>query len=224
MQVTERLHKESAREYAHRTIKDNIVSLDLEPGSMVSESKLSAELGVSRTPVHEALIELSKSNLVEVYPQKGSFISLIDSKLVDEVRFLRLVLEKAMIELVCEIATDEDIFPMRENLKLQEFYSEHHSPTKMLSLDNEFHRLLFVICKKENSYRMLEDMTAHFNRVRRLSLNVTGDKNNIADHRRILEAIEKRDAESAKNIITKHLTRYTIDEKLLRQEYPHYFK
>jgi GntR family transcriptional regulator, rspAB operon transcriptional repressor len=224
MQVTERFPQETAREYAYRTIKYNIISLDLEPGSMVSESKLSAELGVSRTPVHEALIELSKPGLVEVYPQKGSVISLIDSELVNEVRFLRLVLEKAMVELVCEIASEEDIFVMKENLKLQEFYSEHPSPTKMLSLDNEFHRLLFVICKKENSYRMLEDMTAHFDRVRRLSLTVTGDKNNVADHKKILEAIEKGDTESAKEIITKHLTRYTIDEKLLRKEYPHYFK
>lgn len=224
MQITERLAKESAREYAYRTIKYNIISLDLEPGSMVSESKLSEELGVSRTPVHEALIELSKASLVEVYPQKGSFISLIDSELVNEVRFLRLILEKAMVELVCEAATEEDIFLMKENLKLQEFYSEHPSSIKMLALDNEFHKLLFVICKKENSYRMLEEMTSHFDRVRRLSLSIHKDKINVADHNEILDAIEKRDKELAKDVITRHLSRYTIDEKLLKSEYPHYFK
>lgn len=224
MQITERFRKETAREYAYRVIKDNIVSLDLEPGSMVSESTLSQELGVSRTPVHEALIELSKAKLIEVYPQKGSFISLIDSEIVNEVRFLRLVLEKALVELVCQIATEEDILSLKENLNLQELYSQNSSPSKMLSLDNEFHKLLFLICKKENSYRMLEDMTVHFNRVRRLSLNITGDKKNIEDHKEILEAIEKKDGELAKEIITRHLTRYTIDEKLLKNQYPQYFK
>lgn len=224
MEITQRLAKESAREYAYRTIKYNIISLELEPGSMVSESKLSEELGVSRTPVHEALIELSKSKLVEVYPQKGSYISLIDSELVDEVRFLRLVLEKAMVELACDIASEEDIFLMKENLKLQEFYADHNASIKNLSLDNEFHKLLFVAAKKENTYRMLEEMTAHFDRVRTLSISIAGYKINVCDHKELLEAIQNKDKEMAKGIITTHLSRYTLNEKSLREKYPHYFK
>lgn len=224
MQITPRLERETAREYAYRTIKDNIVFLDLLPGSMVSESELAVELGVSRTPVREALIELSKSDLVEIYPQKGSFISLINSELVDEARFLRLILEKAMVELVCDIATEEVLLPMKENLRLQEFYLEQASSAKVLSLDNEFHRLLFVIAKKEHSYRLLEGITTHFDRVRSLSLSVVRDMKIVTDHKEILEALQKKDKALAQDIITRHLGHYKIDEKSLREEYPHYFK
>ena len=69
MHITERLPRETGRDYALRILKDNIVRLELEPGSMVSENELASELGLSRTPVREALIELSKVNIVEIYPQ-----------------------------------------------------------------------------------------------------------------------------------------------------------
>jgi GntR family transcriptional regulator, rspAB operon transcriptional repressor len=224
MQITQRLEKETAREYAYRIIKDNIVSLELPPGSKVSESMLAVELGVSRMPVHEALIILNEEGLVEVYPQRGSFISLIDSELVDEVRFFRLVLEKAIVELACDIATKEDLLSIKENLKLQELYSEENLLAKNLYLDNEFHRLLFVICKKENIYRRLRNMTPHFDRARNLSLTVTGDRKSISEHKAIVDAIEKKDKKLAEKYIVEHLSRYKVDEKLLKAKYPQYFK
>lgn len=70
MNISDRQPKESARDYAFRVIKENIISLELIPGSMVSENELSNALGLSRTPVREALIELSKSQVVEIYPPK----------------------------------------------------------------------------------------------------------------------------------------------------------
>ena len=76
MIVYERLKRETAREYALRIIRQNIISLDLEPGSRISENELASELGISRTPVREALIELSKIKVIEIYPQRGSYISL----------------------------------------------------------------------------------------------------------------------------------------------------
>src|SRR5690554_1585330 len=108
MSTTKRQLKESARDYALRLIKESIISLSLIPGSMVSESELSIKLGLSRTPVREALIELSKSQVVEIFPQKGIYISLIDPVLVEEDRFLRLVLEQAMVRMACDVATEED--------------------------------------------------------------------------------------------------------------------
>ena len=69
MRLTERSAKETGREYALRMLKENIINLDLAPGSMLSENELSAEMSLSRTPVREALIELSRVKIVEVYPQ-----------------------------------------------------------------------------------------------------------------------------------------------------------
>ncbi|ROR27156.1 DNA-binding GntR family transcriptional regulator [Mobilisporobacter senegalensis] len=224
MYITERLAKESAREYAYRILKDNIVSLELKPGSLVSENELALNLGLSRTPVREALIELSKLRIVEIYPQRGSFISLIDSDLVEEARFLRLTFESAMIEMACDVAKETDIIELEENLKLQEFYKDNNMKEKQLQLDNEFHKLLFKINNKEFTYELFEGLMTHFDRVRSLSLNVIKDSKVYSDHRAIAEAIKKRDKVLAKEIIIKHLSRYKVDEKELRKEYPEYFK
>ncbi len=224
MYILKHTEKETAREYAYRVIKYNIISLDLVPGSMVSENELAEEMGVSRTPVREALIELSKLKVVEIYPQRGSFISLIDNRLVDEARFVRLMLEQAMVEMACDIADENNLLALEENLKLQEFYLEHTSKDKLLQLDNEFHELLFLISNKKFTYDLLSGMMTHFDRVRRLSLSAIRDSKNISEHRSLVDAISKKDKEAARNIITKHLSRYKLDEEELKKQYPNYFK
>ena len=122
MYLTERLPRETGRDYALRTLKDNIVRLALKPGSLVSENELAAEMGLSRTPVREALIELSKVKIVEIYPQRGSAIALIDCHMVEEARFMRRVLECAVIELDCMLADEKAIRMLQENVRLQQFY------------------------------------------------------------------------------------------------------
>ncbi|MGB8452373.1 MAG: GntR family transcriptional regulator [Anaerocolumna sp.] len=223
MYIIERSGKETAREYAYRVIKYNIISLDLIPGSMVSENELAEEMGISRTPVREALIELSKLKVVEIYPQRGSFISLIDNQLVEEARFVRLILEQAMVEMACDMADETNFIALDENLKLQDFYLEHSAKDKLLQLDNEFHELLFLISNKKFTYDLLGGMMTHFDRVRRLSLSVIKDSKNISDHRNLMDAIRKKDKELAKNIITKHLSRYKLDKEELKKQYPNYF-
>ena len=224
MHVLKREGKETAREFAFRVIKYNIISLELVPGSMVSENELALEIGVSRTPIREALIELSKLKVVEIYPQKGSCISLIDSELVDEARFLRLVLENSIVGMACDVATEESLLALEENLKLQEFYLKYPTKDKLLQLDNEFHQLLFEICKKEFTYDLLSGMMTHFDRVRRLSLLIIKDTKNLSDHKSLVEAIRNKDKKLSKEIITKHLSRYKVDEQELRSQYPNYFK
>ena len=78
MNLLERLPRETGRDYALRNIKENIISLELAPGSPISENELAAGMGLSRTPVREALIELSRVKIVEIVPQKRSTVSLID--------------------------------------------------------------------------------------------------------------------------------------------------
>ena len=96
MTILEKERSENARSYAVRVLLYNIVHLELTPGSSVSENELSSALSLSRTPVREALIELNRIGLVEIIPQKGSYVSKIDYDIVEESRFLRLVMENAV--------------------------------------------------------------------------------------------------------------------------------
>ena len=82
MRIEERHYAETARDYARRMLKANIISMELVPGAMVSENELAAQMGLSRTPVREALMDLAQYHVVDVLPQRGSRISLIDYALV----------------------------------------------------------------------------------------------------------------------------------------------
>lgn len=224
MHLTQRLPRENGRDYALRTLKDNIIRLDLEPGSMVSENELAAEMGLSRTPVREALIELSKVNIIEIYPQRGSSVALIDYELVEEARFMRLVLEKAVVALDCEAAAPEDLLRLRQNVELYRFYAEHDDSNMMLETDNEFHSILFQIVKKERIFSITQTMSIHFDRVRHMALTAVKEQKILQDHINIVDAIARKDSEEAAAVIEKHLTRYKVDEKAIRLKYPNYFK
>jgi DNA-binding GntR family transcriptional regulator len=224
MNILRRTEKETAREYAFRVIKQNIISLDLAPGSMVSENELAIEMGISRTPVREALIELNKLKAVEIYPQKGSVISPIDVKLVEETRYVRLILETAVVELACDLAQPEDIFALEENYKLQKFYLNNPAKEKQIQIDNEFHELIFTIGKMNYTHEILEGMMIHFDRACSLSLLVIKESNILSDHKALIAAIRNKDKVMAKEILAKHLSRYKVDVNDLKVKYPNYFK
>ena len=126
MKLLERLPRESGGDYALRTIKENIINLELPPGSQISENELAAEMGLSRTPVREALIELSKVKIVDIQPQKKSTIPLIDYDMVEESRFMRDLLECAVAELDCEMAAPGDLERLSENIRLQSQIGRAH--------------------------------------------------------------------------------------------------
>lgn len=224
MYITDRKLHENGRDYALRTIKENIIRLELAPGSRISENELASMLGLSRTPVREALQELAKIKLVEVYPQRGNFVSLIDYELVEEATFMRNVLECAVVELVCEKADPYQIAELEANVKLQEFTLENFSPEKLMELDNEFHHMLFQIANKNQSYLLLEGMTVHFDRVRNMALSAIRDIKIVEDHRAIVQAISEKNPLAARQLMNKHLQRYKLDKATISEQYKEYMK
>lgn len=224
MHLTERLPRETGREYALRMLKENIVCLELAPGSQISENELSTEMGLSRTPVREALIELSKVKIIEIYPQKKSVVSLIDYDMVEESRFMRNLLECAVVELDCEMASPEDVDRLQENVRLQNFYLDNFSPEKLQALDDQFHSTLFEIARKSQVYGLMQNISIHFDRVRSMSLTSVKDLRIVQDHENITTAIARRDADKARALMEMHLSRYKTDAAAIREKYPHYFK
>lgn len=224
MKLLERLPRESSGEYALRTIKENIISLELAPGSQISESELAVEMGLSRTPVREALIELSKVKIVDIQPQKKSTIPLIDDEMVEESRFMRNLLECAVVELDCQMATPADLERLRENIRVQNLYLDDFYSTQLLTLDNEFHGMLFSIARKSQVFALMQNISIHFDRVRSMALSSVKNLKIVQDHVDLVDAIERRDPAAAKALMEKHLSRYKIDAAALRAEYPQFFK
>ena len=224
MELYTKLPKETARDYALRVLKGNIISLELQPGTAISENELAAEIGISRTPVREAIIELAKAYLIEIYPQRGSFVSLIDPKMVDEARFLRRVMDTAVIEEVCETADEEGIRRLEENVELQEFYLSKGTTDKIFDLDNKFHRDIYVVAKKDIIYDIHSTLMIHFDRVRNLSVVTVKNNGIVGEHRAMLEAIKAKDKKAASELVAKHLDHYQVDEIEIRSRRPEFFK
>ncbi len=224
MRPLERLPRESGGEYALRTIKENIINLELPPGSQISENELAAEMGLSRTPVREALIELSKVKIVDVQPQKKSSIPLIDYDMVEESRFMRDLLECAVVELDCEMAGPADLERLDENVRLQSLYMDDFYSGRLMTLDDQFHELLFDIAKKSQIFALIRNISIHFDRVRTLALSSVKNTKIVQDHADIVDAIRRKDPKAARALMETHLDRYDIDAAALRTAYPQYFR
>ena len=224
MVLTERYPHERGRDYAKRVIRDKIISLELEPGAVISDRELASWMNLSRTPVREALLDLAKVKIVERYPQRGSVVAPIDYNLVEEAQFVRSVLEVAVVQLACERATQEQLEQLKESVALQEFYYQHGSSERLLEMDDEFHRLLFQIAGRMQAYEMMQSITVHFDRVRSLAVTAVKEHLWMSDHRNICEAVAAHDQEAARQLMEKHLNRYKVDEKALREQYPQYFQ
>ncbi|MCD8336797.1 MAG: GntR family transcriptional regulator [Lachnospiraceae bacterium] len=218
MYIEERQAGENGRDYALRILKDNIIHLELAPGSMVSEKDLAAELGLSRTPVREALQDLAKAQMVDVYPQRGSQISRINYELAEEIQFTRNILESAAVQLACRRATDDDVRILQENIILQEFNVTN--ARKMMRLDDEFHRELFRIAGKMYTWNMVSSYSLHFDRIREMALHSVRELKIVNDHKLICAAVSRRDEVLAKELMEEHLARYIVDEKEIREKYP----
>lgn len=224
MQIEDRKQGETGRDYALRTLRSNIVFMDLKPGAMISEKEIADCLGLSRTPVREAMIELSRMGILEVLPQKGCRVSLIDYGMVEEACFIRSVLENAVAELACSMASLEDIRRLEENILLQEFYLSHFDHKKILELDNGFHKMLFEITGKEQCHSLISGMNIHFDRVRDISILSVKDIKIVEDHKSILKAVKEKNAAAVRAAMEKHLGRFRVDEQVIRQKYPEYMK
>ena len=222
MQVLERLYGEGAREYVLRVLKKNIIECALKPGEMLSENTLTEELHVSRTPVREALVELSKIDLIEVLPKKGSRVTKINYGLVEESNFARKVLERAIVEICCQLEELPDLGRLEENIRLQKKYLEMSNQSRLLELDDDFHRLLFRMAKKEHVYDYLADIRIPFDRIRYLSLLVIVDLQTVNDHMEILNAVRAQNKEEAFAVVDKHLSRYLYDKAEIVKRYPDY--
>lgn len=224
MRVLERLPRESGGEYALRTIKENIAHLDLEPGSPISENDLAQALGLSRTPVRQALHELARFKVVEVIPQKTSIVTPIDEEIVEEYAFMRNHLECAVVELCCDMATEKDLDRLRENVRLQKFYLESYYSDTLMELDTEFHQILFEIARKSDVYTMMQNWAVHFDRIRSLALISVKNTRIVQDHEDMIEGIAGKRAAEMKKLMEVHLRRYEFDILAIREKYPQYFR
>lgn len=224
MTVPQKYERESNRDFALRAIRENIVNLELKPGSMVSEQEIADALNLSRTPVHEALQEIALTGIINVVPQKGSYVCYINMDYVDEAIFCRATLESAIAQMACKNAGDSDIARLEENLSLQEFYVTKNNVEKFMELDNEFHHIIYEIANKKLCYKLMKMVNIHHDRIRELHLHSSNPNAVLEEHKAILECFKTQDGEKVKDLIVKHVTKFYLDADEIKKKYAQYFE
>ena len=160
---------ENNRAYAYRMLRKNIMTLQLQPGCQLSEAELCEQLAMSRTPVHEALMMLKSEWLVDVLPQRGSIVSKISVPYLNEGFAMRRILEPALLRGLAGKLTREQLNEFQELLNRQNedlYLDQDAADDFFISLDNDFHRLLYHDSGYDRIWEAMHNVTSHMDRVR----------------------------------------------------------
>lgn len=221
-----RRHSLGDRIYAE--LREQIVTLAKVPGEMLYENELSEQLGTSRTPVREAIRLLASEQLVDVLPQRGTRVTLISARKVKEVQFIREKLEIGAFHEAARVWDEERHGPVRRllaaNLEAQAKAAESGDLPAFFRHDEEFHRLIMGVAGNETLLVLINQMRAHLNRVRFLSLMDDRDEANILnEHEALLDAVTSGDEERTARLLAAHIGK--LDDVLRREQsrHPHYF-
>jgi GntR family transcriptional regulator, rspAB operon transcriptional repressor len=209
----------------YEALREAIVTTELEPGQQVSENEIAEKLGVSRTPVREALARLRDDQLVQIVPQLGTFVSRISVEGVDDAQFLREALECAAVRMVAERADDDDITELRELIARQEQARDAGDPDAFFTLDDAFHSRICELSGRPIAWAIVARANGHLNRVRRLSLaEPRYIAEMIVEHKVVVAEIANGDPDGAETALRHHLRMVLSDLPTIRHNHPEYFE
>lgn len=187
-------------------LKQAIVQLKLRPGNLLSEAEVAKQLGLSRQPVREAFIKLADVGLVEIRPQRGTFVVFISRQEVENARFIREAIEVAIVKKAAVLASVEDHKKLQDLLELQRVDEQANDMVAFLQHDEEFHQTIARAANCQHAWRIIENLKAQMDRVRFLSMDSeTPMEILIAQHEVIANALADRSAERAGAAMHLHL-------------------
>jgi len=214
----------SARKRVHSLLRARIVSLELRPGTALSENELAAELDVSRTPVRESLILLADERLAEIYPRLGTFVARIRPEAVREAQFVREAIELAGLRQSAHRAGEADIADLRALLAAQREVVGERGASRFFELDEAFHQRMLEISGHMTAWKVVNTAKAHLDRVRRLSLPMPDIVRAMVDqHEQIVDRLAAGDGDGAEVELRTHLRVVLHDFDEIRRLNPCYF-
>ncbi|MEM5471349.1 GntR family transcriptional regulator [Hoeflea sp. AS60] len=196
----------SLSQKVYLSLKQAIMTLTFRPGELMQKSEICKELGVSRSPVTEAMARLASEGLADIVPQAGSYVTRFSMAEIREGAFLREALELAAVELVAARITEEQLVLLRRNLRIQEALMQDGDTAGFYQMDAEMHELILSFTGYRRLAALAETSWIHVNRARHLNLPLPGRKKaTLAEHKAIVSALEAHDPEAARQATQRHL-------------------
>ncbi|MBO0768330.1 MAG: GntR family transcriptional regulator [Solirubrobacterales bacterium] len=213
------------RHHAYRLVRAAIETAEFEPGQRLSENELAERLGVSRTPIREALMSLRDDRLVEIVPQFGTFVTHITRVALEDAQFVREALECAAVIAAARAASDEDVDALRAIVTRQSQTRDKNDLNHFYMLDDEFHASLCELGGHGIAWSISQRASGHLNRVRHLSLPLPDYIPEMVDqHSAVVDAIGARDPARAEAALREHLSQVLSGLAAVGANHPEYFE
>jgi len=211
-------------ERAYQWLRDEILSFRMHPGMFIDKIEVCDKLSVSKQPVTAALTRLEQEGLVEIYPQRGSYVARLRLGAMSESLFIRGALEAAAARRIASEGNDVLLFGLRKNIENQEAALASENMTRFYSLDMEFHTAIARATPYPQVSHLIEVGLATVKRCHEL---FRPDAQSLMGshecHKRILAALEARDSESAAREMTDHVADYTAMLRRFAETRPELF-
>lgn len=204
-------------------LRDAILSLELPPGTVLARAELAEQFGISQTPIRDALLQLDAQGLVDIYPQHATVVSRIDVQAAQQAHFLRRSIE---LEIVRELALHADksvLTRLEAQLDVQRECAAAKDYAAFAAADREFHRIMYEASGLLELQLLVERMSGHVDRLRRLHLPTAGKSEAILrDHTAILRALRRHDPAAAQDALRHHLSGTLAALGDICERYPDY--
>ncbi len=205
-----------------RILRLCIVRNQLEPGMRLSESEIGATFGLSRQPVREAFIKLAEEGLLEIRPQRGTYVRKISQEAVMDARFVREAVEADIVKACADCAPAGLVQELRDQIAVQKRLADDR-PSAFVPLDDEFHRTLAEAAGHPNAWTVIEGLKSQMDRVRQMTSTKFALAHLIEQHSAVVDAIEAGDSDKAQKAMRGHLQMILQDLPAIREAYPDYF-
>ncbi len=197
-------------------LEHDILSGVYERGETLTELKLSERMGVSRTPIREALRRLEQEHIIEA-TSKGAKVIGISREDIADICAIRLRLEGLAARWAAERADEEGLAALRETVELQEFYTRKKDPDSIRNVDSRFHQTIYALCGSNSMRDTLEPLHRKLLKYRRVSVTAESRAvKSLEEHRAIYEAIAAREGDSAEKLTIEHVQ--NARDSILRRE------
>lgn len=194
------------REVVFHTLRNAILTGDIEPGERLMEIKLAQKLGVSRTPIREAIRKLELEGLVVMAPRRGAQVAKITQEDMTQVLEVRAVLEGLAIELACDKVDSEKLDVLREKMIEFEKAVKGGDVVEIATKDVEFHDAIYDAAGNRRLVQILNNLREQMYRYRLEYIKEEEKRQElIAEHKNIVEAIADKNKEKAKESILLHI-------------------
>lgn len=212
---------EAAGPQLQRILREQIIRGELAPGVRISEAEIAQRFGLSRQPVRESFIKLSEERLVEVRPQRGTFVKKIEVQAVVQGRFVREAVEADIVRLAAEQARPEDIARLKDLIEAQ--HRVQDDSDAFIVLDEQFHRAIAAIADKEYAWSLVQGLKTQMDRVRHISARQFHIGKLVIQHAAIAKAIADRDPDAAEKAMRGHLREVLRDLPQVAAAHPEFF-